>query len=110
MKEGAFLQETGFRTLATAMLAISAPVIAGLMFTELPGKYSIMAFAAILLLLLSLKYPEVMLGLFITAGMFKDDPRFQFPFIDMTVFLGILTALGVFMEISRKRAKSRFRL
>ncbi len=64
MKEGAFLQEPGFRTLTTATLALSSTVIAGLMFTELPGKYSVMAVAAILLLLLSLKYPEVILGLF----------------------------------------------
>ena len=108
MKEGAVLQEPGFRTLATAMLAISAPMIAGLMFTELPGKYSVMAIAAILLLLLSARYPEVILGLFITAGTFKNDPRFQFPFIDMTVFLGILTALGVFLAIRRKRTKLAF--
>jgi O-antigen ligase len=105
MRVKALSQEQGHRTIAIIMLMLMVPLIAGALTSVFPAKFAVFAVAAVLCILLMAKYPEIMLALFINAGELKNDPRFQLPFIDLTVLLGLLTILSVLWAIRQGRIK-----
>lgn len=59
-----------------------------------------------------LKYPEITFGFFILAGSYKAMPYVSLPaIVDLTVLLGVITALGILLRIIKgmlKRKLSQF--
>ncbi|MEW5766779.1 MAG: O-antigen ligase family protein [bacterium] len=59
-----------------------------------------------LIIILLIIFPEISFGLFLTAGVYKADPRLEFLpiFLDLTVLFGFLSMVGVLygILISRK--------
>jgi len=53
------------------------------------------------------KYPEIYFALFLTAGVYKADPRLSFlpKFLDLTVFFEFLTILGVLYSLLRRKLR-----
>lgn len=56
------------------------------------------------------KYSEIFFALYLTAGVYKADPRLSFlpKFLDLTVFFESLTILGVLYSILKKKVKRIF--
>ena len=105
MKETALSGERGLRPAVLIMLALTGLLFAGALASEFPAKFSLFVVVAVLLVILVAKCPEVLLALFINAGELKNNPLFRLPFVDLTVFLGLLTALGIIWGIRQKRLK-----
>ena len=105
MKETALSGERGLRPAVLIMLALTGLLFAGALASEFPAKFSLFVVVAVLLVILVAKCPEALLALFINAGELKNSPLFQLPFVDLTVFLGILTAFGIIWGIRQKRLK-----
>ena len=65
----------------------------------------IIIFLSFFIYLLSVKYPEISFVLFLTAGVYKADPRLRFlpGFIDLTVLFGVFAIIGVLYEIFVRR-------
>jgi O-antigen ligase len=85
-------------------VAIGASVT---MITIYAGRlFALAPIAAILLLYLGIKFPEVFFALFLTAGYFKADPRNPLPaYIDLTVVLGAVVIIGIAYQIWKKGLK-----
>jgi O-antigen ligase len=69
--------------------------------------FLILSVFLVLLFEILFKYPEIYFALFLTAGVYKADPRLSFlpKFFDLTVFFEILTILGIIYNLLRKRLK-----
>lgn len=67
----------------------------------------ILPLVIIVLYLLTANFPEISFALFLTAGVYKADPRLSFlpEFLDLTVVFGILTIMGIFYGVLRNRIK-----
>ena len=65
----------------------------------------IIIFLSFFIYLLSVKYPEISFALFLTAGVYKADPRLSFlpGFIDLTVLFGVFAIIGVLYNIFIRR-------
>jgi O-antigen ligase len=51
-----------------------------------------------------IKYPEIAFVLFVNAGIFKADPRFQLPEpLDWTILLALISIVGIFRKRIMKR-------
>lgn len=61
----------------------------------------------IFFLLIIFKWPEISFGLFINAGIYKADPRLNFlpDFLDLTIFFGLMTILGITYNLAIKKIK-----
>lgn len=57
--------------------------------------------------LLVVKYPEISFAVFLTAGVYKGDPRLKFlpDFLDLTIMFGILSVLGIAYGVIIKRIR-----
>ena len=53
------------------------------------------------------RYPEIYFALFLTAGVYKADPRLSFvpKFIDLTVFFEVITFLGIISYLLKRKLK-----
>ncbi|MGB9858156.1 MAG: O-antigen ligase family protein [Dictyoglomaceae bacterium] len=69
--------------------------------------FTVLVYCLILLSESLFKYPEIYFALFLTAGVYKADPRLNFlpKFLDLTVFFGFLTTLGVLYNILKGELK-----
>ncbi len=74
------------------------------------GPFVILFSPVILLVEFLSKYSEIFLALYLTAGVYKADPRLSFlsKFLDLTVLFESLTILGVLYSILKKRIKYFF--
>lgn len=85
-------------------------IATGIIFTALLSNSTLHLLALLvlpLLILLSFKYPEIFFALFITAGVYKADPRLSFlpEFFDLTIFFEVLTFTGVLYKILAKKLR-----
>ena len=87
------------------MLMIAAALVGCALVAGFPVEFGLFAVAAASVLILTAKCPEVAFALFLTAGEYKGDPRFQIPHIDLTVLFGIFTALGILWAVMQKRVR-----
>ncbi|MCS7232322.1 MAG: O-antigen ligase family protein [Elusimicrobiota bacterium] len=68
-------------------------------------SFNMILYFLVLILKYFFKYPEIYFALYLTAGIYKADPRLGFlsNFLDLTIFFEILTLLGIiFLVLKRK--------
>jgi O-antigen ligase len=95
MKETAEANSSGMRATALAAGLAVAAVVTGSVVAKSPDQFVLAAAACVAVLLVAAKIPELFFVLFLTAGFYKNDPRFQLPGMDPTIMFGALTVLGI---------------
>ncbi len=92
---------------ATVAAGIVVAIIA-VYASNLPGGRALVVatVAAIPLLFLGIKFPEIFFALFLTAGFYKADPRVPIPeYLDLTVLFGSLVVISILYRILRQGLK-----
>ncbi len=105
MTEKALPMDNRFRASTVMTLAVLVTAASGSLMALYPAKFSLFAAAMVLLGILTMRHPEIILALFLTAGLYKGDPRFQVPHLDLTVFFAGLTLVSIVRGVYRKRIK-----
>ncbi|HEY3347021.1 MAG TPA: O-antigen ligase family protein [Nitrospirota bacterium] len=102
MKETAEANSGGMQTTALAAGLAVVAVVTGSVVAKSPDQFVLAAAACVVVLLVAAKAPELFFVLFLTAGFYKNDPRFQLPGIDPTILFGALTVLGIVWRAFQK--------
>ena len=90
-----------------ALLVAGLAIVLGLAYMSAldPVKGGLVALGAVVAVFAAVKYPEAVFALFLVAGSFKGDPRFQLPGIDATIVLGALALAGMLWNMLRGEEK-----
>lgn len=90
-------------TLIAGMAAVAAA--GGFLFAGHPREVGALAVLAAVSVYLAARHPEVVFVFFLTAGFYKNDPRFHLPGVDITVLFGALTMAGIAFNYWMKKEK-----
>ena len=105
MKDKALEMNPQLKMLSTlaGMAAIAA--VAGFLLAGYPREVGALLVLAVVSVFLAVRHPEVVFVFFLTAGFYKNDPRFHLPGIDITVLFGALTMAGVAVSFWMRKTK-----
>jgi O-Antigen ligase len=103
LKAKIFIEGQEFKTLAIMAPVVLSALVAGALLASSPVKFTLVAVLTLLFAFLTIKYPEALFALFLTAGLFKGDPSLELPYIDLTIFLALLVIAGIVFGIISKR-------
>ncbi len=105
MRDKAIEMNPQVKMLAMVAGMAAAAAAAGFLFAGHPREVGALAALSVVSVFLAVRHPEVVFVFFLTAGFYKNDPRFHLPGIDITVLFGALTAAGIAFNYWMKKAK-----
>jgi hypothetical protein len=103
LKAKIFSQGQEFKTLAIMIPVVLSALVAGALLASSPVKFTLVAVVTLLFAFLTIKYPEALFALFLTAGLYKGDPSLELPFIDLTILVALLLVAGIVFGVISKR-------